>query len=156
MWHGETDQLIPWRQSVHYYREAAQRFGGFAKLDDWFRFYVAPGVNHCGQGSGPQPQALFDRLVEWVEDGVAPDRLLAQNITGGVVTRSRPLCPYPKMAKYIGGDANLAESFECGGNADTPENVCLDLVAPFQGETQNALDTDGVPFARSCSAPRGR
>jgi hypothetical protein len=155
MWHGETDQLIPWRQSVHYYREAAQRFGGFAKLDDWFRFYVAPGVNHCSGGAGPQPQNLFGVLVDWVENGVAPDRILSQNTSGGVVTRSRPLCPYPKMAKYIGGDANLAESFECGGNADTPDNVCLDLVAPFQNETANALDTDGVPFARSCGAPRG-
>lgn len=154
MWHGETDQLIPWRQSVHYYREAAQRFGGFSKLDDWFRFYVAPGVNHCSGGTGPQPQNLFGVLVDWVESGAVPDSILSR---GGSLNpaRTRPLCPYPKTAKYIGGDPEAAESFECGGNLDTPEMVCEDLVAPFQQETRNALDTAGVPFARSCAAPRG-
>jgi hypothetical protein len=154
MWHGETDQLIPWRQAVHYFREAAQRFGGYAKLQPWFRFFLAPGVNHCGGGAGPQPQALFDTLVNWVENGVAPDSILAR---GGSLNpaRTRPLCPYPRTAKYLDGDPNVAESFECGGNLDTPENVCMDLVAPFQHETQDRLDTEGVPFARSCAAPRG-
>ena len=52
MWHGGADQLIPWRQSVHYYRETAERFGGFKQLQSWFRFYLAPGVTHCGGGGG--------------------------------------------------------------------------------------------------------
>ena len=107
MWHGQTDQLIPWRQSVHYYREAAQHFGGFDRLQPWFRFFLAPGVNHCGGGVGPQPQALFDTMVAWVETGVAPERILSTNTTGGVVTRTRPMCPYPKTAVYKGGDVNL-------------------------------------------------
>jgi hypothetical protein len=146
MWHGGTDQLIPWRQSVHYYREAAEEFGGFKHLQEWFRFYLAPGVTHCGGGAGPQPQALFDTLVNWVENGVAPDSILAQNTTAGVVTRTRPLCPYPQTALYQGGDPNLASSFRCGGNIETRENACMDQVARFQKETGRALDTKGADF----------
>jgi hypothetical protein len=156
MWHGETDQLIPWRQSVHYYREAAQRFDGFHKLNPWFRFFVAPGVNHCSGGAGPQPQALFDTLVNWVENGVAPDSILAQNTTAGVVTRTRPLCPYPQTAIYQGGDPNLASSFRCGGNIETRGNACMDLVAKFQKETKNALDTKGMDNPGACKARHGR
>jgi hypothetical protein len=145
MWHGATDQLIPWRQAVHYYREAAQRFDGYHKLQRWFRFFVAPGVNHCGGGAGPQPQNLFGVLVDWVENGVAPDSILSSG--GG---RTRPLCPYPRTAKYQGGDPNLAESYDCAGNMETRSNICMDLVAEFQNETGNALDTEGMRNPGSC------
>jgi hypothetical protein len=150
MWHGETDQLIPWRQSVHYYREAAQRFDGYGKLQNWFRFYVAPGVNHCSGGAGPQPQNLFGVLVDWVENGVEPDSIRAANISGGVVTRERPLCPYPQTAIYQGGDPNAASSFRCGGNIETRENACMDLVAKYQKETQRPLDTRGLDNPGAC------
>jgi hypothetical protein len=139
MWHGETDQLIPWRQSVHYYRKAAERYDGYHKLQSWFRFYLAPGVNHCGQGAGPQPQNLFGVLVDWVENAKAPDSILALGGTA-MPTRTRPLCPYPQTAIWDGvGDKNVAASFHCGGNIETKENVCMDLVTKFQKETRNAL-----------------
>jgi feruloyl esterase len=55
-------------------------------------------------------------------------------------TRTRPLCPYPQTAIYNGtGDQNVATSFHCGGNIETRENVCMDLVTKFQKETRNAL-----------------
>ena len=148
MWHGETDQLIPWRQSVHYYREAAQHFDGYHKLKPWFRFYVAPGVNHCGGGAGPQPQNLFGVLVDWVENGVAPDSILTQNVSHG----QRPMCPYPQTALYQGGDPKVTASWRCGGNIETKENVCMDLVARYQHETKNALDTRGLDDRGMCSA----
>jgi hypothetical protein len=139
MWHGETDQLIPWRQSVHYYRKAAERYDGYHKLQSWFRFYLAPGVNHCGQGAGPQPQNLFGVLVDWVENAKAPDSILALGGTA-MPTRTRPLCPYPQTAIWDGvGDKNVAASFRCGGNLETKENVCMDLVTKFQKETRSAL-----------------
>src|SRR2546426_1392757 len=72
MWHGGADQLIPWRQSVHYYDKAAFRYKGYENLSSWFRFFLAPGVTHCGGGAGPQPQNLFDVMVNWVETGTAP------------------------------------------------------------------------------------
>jgi hypothetical protein len=139
MWHGETDQLIPWRQSVHYYRKAAEHFDGYDRLKPWFRFFLAPGVNHCGQGAGPQPQNLFGVLVDWVENAKAPDSILALGGTA-MPTRTRPLCPYPQTAIWDGvGDKNVAASFHCGGNIETKENVCMDLVTKFQKETRNAL-----------------
>jgi hypothetical protein len=153
MWHGQTDQLIPWRQSVHYYREAAQHFGGFNRLQPWFRFFLAPGVNHCGGGAGPQPQALFDVMVNWVENGVAPDRILSLNGTPAAPTRTRPMCPYPKTAVYKSGDPNLESSFACEGNVETKENLCMDLVARYQHETSRKLDTTGTDGA--CKAHHG-
>ena len=145
MWHGETDQLIPWRQSVHYYRESAQHFGSYNSLKPWFRFFLAPGVTHCGGGAGPQPQALFDTLVNWVENSVAPDSILASG--GG---RTRPLCPYPQTAIFTGGNTNDAASFRCGGDLETRENVCMDLVAKFQKETKKPLDTRGLHEPGEC------
>ena len=141
MWHGGADQLIPWRQSVHYYRQTAERFGGFKQVQSWFRFFLAPGVTHCGGGVGPQPQALFDTMVNWVENGVAPDTISALNVTGGVVTRSRPLCPYPQTAIYNGsGSVNDAASFHCGGDIETRDNACMDRVARYQDETGKHLE----------------
>jgi hypothetical protein len=155
MWHGGADPLIPWRQSVHYYREAAQRYDGYSKLQSWFRFYLAPGVGHCGGGAGPQPQALFDAMVNWAENGAAPDRILSTNTTGGVVTRSRPMCPYPKTAVYKGGDPNLESSFRCEGSIETKENVCMDLVAKYQHETRAKLDTKGMDNPNLCKPRHG-
>ena len=148
MWHGETDQLIPWRQSVHYYREAAQRFDGYHRLKPWFRFYVAPGVNHCGGGAGPQPQNLFGVLVDWVENGVAPDSILTQNATHG----QRPMCLYPQTALYQGGDPKVAASWRCGGDIESRENVCMDLVAKYQKETKDKLDTSALDDRKMCRA----
>jgi hypothetical protein len=137
MWHGGADQLIPWRQSAHYYREAAERYDGFSKLQNWFRFYLAPGVTHCGGGVGPQPQALFDTMVSWVETGKAPDSILSSNATLG----SRPMCPYPQTAIYNGkpADPTLVTSWHCGGNIETRASACMDRIARFQHETGTKL-----------------
>ena len=138
MWHGGADQLIPWRQSAHYYREAAERYDGFKSLQSWFRFYLAPGVAHCSGGAGPQPQALFDTMVSWVETGTAPDSILSQNATLG----ARPMCPYPQTAIYNGNgaDPKLFASWHCGGNIETRANACMDRVARFQHETGRDLE----------------
>jgi len=138
MWHGGADQLIPWRQSVHYYRQTAERFGGFKQVQSWFRFYLAPGVTHCGGGAGPQPQALFDTMVNWVENDVAPDSIVSTNATLG----SRPLCPYPQTAIYNGNgaDPKLLTSWHCDGDIETRDNACMDRVARYQDETGKHLE----------------
>jgi hypothetical protein len=96
---GGNDQLIMPRSVINYYRQMASRFGqgagkgpDFDRLQEFYRLFRAPGVAHCGGGSGPQPQNLFDALVKWVEHGAAPAKILAQTTSGGV-TRTRPLCP---------------------------------------------------------------
>jgi hypothetical protein len=148
MWHGGADQLIPWRQSVHYYDDAAFRYKGYENLAPWFRFFLAPGVTHCGGGAGPQPQALFDTMVNWVENGVAPNTILSSNATLG----SRPMCPYPQTAIFNGGDPKVASNWSCGGNLKNKETVCEELVTKYQKETLNALDTNGLANPAQCNA----
>ena len=150
MWHGGADQLIPWRQSVHYYDKAAFRYKGYENLASWFRFFLAPGVTHCGGGAGPQPQNLFDVMVNWVESGNAPDSITSTNAALG----SRPMCPYPQVAIYNGNgaDPKLMASWHCGGSLKTKETVCMDLVTQFQKEGSNALDTDGLANPATCNA----
>ena len=132
---------------IHYYRQMATRFGkgngaDFERLQGFYRLFRAPGVGHCGGGSGPQPQNLFGALVNWVENGVAPEQILAQ---GGGVTR--PLCPYPETAIYNGsGSTSDAASFHCGGNLETPEVVCADVLTKYKHEVKGPLvfDDSGI------------
>src|SRR5262249_53391377 len=147
MWHGGSDQLINWEQSSYYYREVANNYGGFDKLSRWFRFFLAPGVTHCGGGVGPQPQAMFDTMGNWVEKGDAPNAILASG--GG---RTRPLCRWPQTAIYNGtGSTDEAANFHCGGNVDTKEAICENyLIAKYQHETDKAYDTKGFPEAAFC------
>jgi len=158
MYHGGADPLIPHRQSIHYYNGTLDRFGGLDAVKPWFRFFVAPGMGHCSGGVGPQPQSLFERMVDWVETGAAPDSILATNVSNGVVTRSRPLCPWPQTALYNGtGDPNDAASFTCGGNVETRTASCLDIVARYQNETSTELEPTGRRNPATCnlSPPSG-
>ena len=69
-------------------------------------------------GRRAPPQNLFGALVNWVENGVAPEQVLAQTTVSGV-TRTRPLCPYPQTAIYNGaGSTDDASNFRCGGNLE--------------------------------------
>jgi hypothetical protein len=139
------------RGVIHYYRQMASRFGqgagkgpAFEGVQKFYRLFRAPGVAHCGGGSGPQPQNLFGALVNWVENGVAPEQILAQNTSGGVVTRTRPLCPYPQTAIYNGtGSQDDAANFHCGGDLEAPEVVCADVLTKYKHEVKGPLDVRG-------------
>ena len=72
-----------------------------------------PGVAHCTGGVGADNIDLLPALEQWVEQGVRPDRVTASKIVNGVTQFTRPLCPYPGVATYIGGNPNAAESFAC-------------------------------------------
>jgi feruloyl esterase len=76
---------------------------------------MAPGVTHCAGGAGPQPTGLMEAMLAWVEDGKAPETLpAARRDQTGTVTRSRPLCQYPLVAKYKGsGSTDDAANFTC-------------------------------------------
>jgi hypothetical protein len=158
---GGNDQLIMPRGVINYYREMASRFGqgagkgpDFASLQEFYRLFRAPGVGHCGGGNGPQPQNLFDALVNWVENGVAPKMILAQTTSGGVVTRTRPLCPYPQTAVYKGsGSTDSATNFDCGGDLEVPEIVCPDVLAKYKHEVKGPIDFSGSGVNRNiCGA----
>jgi hypothetical protein len=159
---GANDQLIFPRGVINYYRVMASGLGrhgepDFDRLQQFYRLFRAPGVAHCGGGNGPQPQNLFGALVGWVENGVAPAQILATTTTGGVVTRSRPLCPYPQTAIYNGsGSTDAAASFHCGGNLETREVVCADVLTKYKHEVRGRLDFDGSGVERRRCERHGR
>jgi len=113
MWHGFADQLIVPGGTIDYYDKVARRSGGYVRTQEFARLFMAPGVAHCGGGSGPQPQGLFEAVVDWVEHGRAPQQILATKAVVGA-TQSRPLCPYPSFARWTGaGSTDDAANFVC-------------------------------------------
>jgi feruloyl esterase len=101
---------------VQYYERVREVMG--AQAADFFRLFMMPGVFHCSGGVGPDRLDTVTALVTWVERGVAPDRLIAARRVGDKTVRTRPLCPYPQVAKYRGqGSIDEAESFVCAAPA---------------------------------------
>ena len=89
-------------------------FGSAADVDGFYRLFMAPGMAHCGGGTGPNSFDMQAALEQWVERGAAPDQILATRATNGVVDRIRPLCKFPATAVYSGrGDTNDAANFTC-------------------------------------------
>jgi feruloyl esterase len=72
-------------------------------------------VLHCGGGNGPDNVDWVDAITEWVENGTAPDRVIAKKVAqGGETTRTRPICRYPQHAEYKGsGGTDEADNFVC-------------------------------------------
>ena len=84
---------------------------------------MAPGVHHCVGGPGPNAFDMLTPLENWVENGIAPDRIIASHMTGNMVDRTRPLCPYPQEARYIGrGSIDDAANFVCRHRSDHDEH----------------------------------
>ena len=118
--HGLADQLIPPQSTIEYYERVQQRMGGAEKTAEFARLFLVPGVDHGFRGAGPTPQGTQAALIRWVEEGKAPDRLLAEaKGKDGKVTRSRPLFPFPQFAKYSGT-----------GNPDDAANFVAATAAP--------------------------
>ena len=101
-YHGWNDQLISPQNSIDYYESVAAvlRHSAAVDVDGFYRLFMAPGMAHCGGGSGPNTLDMQAALEQWVERGVAPDQIIATRSIGGVVERSRPLCVYPKTAVW--------------------------------------------------------
>ncbi len=113
-YHGWNDQLIAPRNSVNYYTSVLEKMGGAAKTMGWFRLFMAPGMGHCRGGEGPDTFDSVTAIEDWVEKGRAPDSIIASHSTDGKVDRTRPLCPYPQIAKYKGsGSTDDATNFAC-------------------------------------------
>jgi feruloyl esterase len=91
------------------FTQAAQKTG------DFMRLFMVPGMNHCGGGPGPNTFDALSALSSWVEKKQPPDMLLGTHLTNGTPDLTRPLCPYPQVAKYSGqGDVRRAANFTCG------------------------------------------
>lgn len=112
MWFGWADPALNPMMGVEYYESVLRTMGPGTR--DFFRLYMMPGVFHCSGGVGCDAASRLAALIQWVEEGKAPDRIVAMKIAGGKVVRTRPLCPYPEVARYKGaGSIDDAESFVC-------------------------------------------
>ena len=113
IYHGWEDQNISPRMSVDYYKNVVATLGK-DQVTDAVRLFMVPGMGHCGGGDGPSEFDMVAELEKWREKGKAPAEILASKVADGQVIRTRPLCPYPQVAKYKGtGSIDKAESFTC-------------------------------------------
>ncbi len=122
--HGAADGVFSIDDTADWYTSLNQRLSGRAA--EAVRFFRVPGMGHSRGGPATDQYDALSALVDWVERGVAPDRIVAAargtGNAGGANTdvpstwsasRTRPLCPYPLVARYKGGDAEAAASFAC-------------------------------------------
>jgi feruloyl esterase len=120
-----ADPIGPPMDAVNYYEKVQKVLGGRAKTGSFFRLFMAPGMSHCGGGPGPilfgsdvshskiDPEHdVLSALQQWVEGDSAPQYIIAAHRTNDVVDRTRPLCPYLKVALWNGsGDSDDAKNF---------------------------------------------
>ena len=134
LYHGWSDAAIPAQNAIDYYQSVVKKIGR-KKNSSFVRLYMVPGMQHCGGGSGPNsfgqggvPRGDASRdvaaaLERWVEQGVAPEEIIATKFKSGTnpasgIVRTRPLCPYPMVARYKGtGSTDDAANFECAAPA---------------------------------------
>lgn len=120
LYHGWCDAAIPAQAVIDYYQSVEKKMGA-KKTGEFVRLFMVPGMQHCGGGAGPNafgqggtPKGdaadnIAAALVQWVEKGTAPERIIASR-----PGRTRPLCAYPKTARYKGtGSTDDAANFEC-------------------------------------------
>jgi feruloyl esterase len=129
-YHGWADAAIPAQSSIAYY-ESVEKYVG-QDIRDFYRLFMVPGMGHCHGGAGPNsfggmfmPEGRLDSdhnalqaLVRWVEQGQAPERIIATKYqdedASQSVLRTRPICVYPKVARWLGrGSIDDAGNFEC-------------------------------------------
>jgi feruloyl esterase len=114
MYHGWNDQNVSPYNSVKYFKSVEDTMGGASKTAENIRLFMVPGMAHCAGGEGPNTFDKIGTLDRWVEEGKAPEKIVASHSTDGKVDRTRPLCPYPQVAKYKGtGSIDDAANFEC-------------------------------------------
>jgi feruloyl esterase len=131
MYHGWADPLIPSQTSINYFNAlvAGDRGGfqpasfdagrdpGLARTQTYARLFMVPGMYHCSGGPGPNVFDALTPLLTWVEKGKAPETITATkfvNNTPPAVEMTRPLCLYPKVARYNGsGSTSVASNFTC-------------------------------------------
>jgi hypothetical protein len=109
VYNGLSDQGMASSVLADWYDEVVRVNG--ESVRDSVRLFFIPGMCHCDGGKATDRFDMLDTIMAWVEEGHAPDRILAtgQSFPG----MTRPLCPYPLVARYRGGDANNADSFVC-------------------------------------------
>lgn len=131
LWHGWADQRITPLNSIAYH-QALQNQLGKDRVATFERLYMLPGLYHCSGGEGPTHFDLLTPLLDWVENGQAPEAITTFNDKARI---SRPVFPYPQVATYTGkGDPNDVDSYQPGPALIDPPPVQWlgnDLLTPY-------------------------
>jgi feruloyl esterase len=143
LWHGWADQHISPMYTIQYY-EAMQNQMGQKTVDEFTRMYLVPGVGHCGGGEGDDSIDLISNITGWVEQGTAPGSVMTYKLdSSGSQTASRPVYPYPAVARYTGsGDWHDGANYVSDAaryNVRTPSWPGSILYTPYTPKVQ------GVP-----------
>jgi feruloyl esterase len=128
-YHGWSDIYITPQVSIDYAASVRAKMGASA-TDSFYRLFMAPGMQHCSSGPGPNVfggsgqgapvvedprNDALSAVIAWVEQGRVPDHLVASHRSAsGAVDRTRKLCPYPQRAVYDGtGSTDDESNFVC-------------------------------------------
>ena len=122
MYSGTEDQLVPFPDAVNYYERVIEAQDGLTQTQDFFRFFLVPGMAHCGGGPGlgdfgqgiqDTGHDVLTALMDWVEKGIAPDKFTGSGYDPvNKVRFERPIYPYPMVPEYIGGDPTSPSSYQ--------------------------------------------
>jgi feruloyl esterase len=153
LWHGWADSRVPPASTLAYHA-ALRKTMGDAAVDGFARLYMLPGMFHCIGGEGPHAFDLLTPLMDWVESGIAPSRIVASKLVEGKATRTRPVFPYPTVARYTGSGsiddaANFTPQEPPQHYDDGVDWLGADL---FRGGLEQWCGWDGMRFW--CSATR--
>lgn len=116
MYTGTCDPIVPFQDAIHYYERVVEEIGSLEATQEFFRYFIIPGMGHCSGGPGINnvTKDMLVALMGWVERGEAPDSLVATRYkegTHGVVEMQRPVFPYPDFPEYAGGDSAMPQSY---------------------------------------------
>ena len=124
LWHGWCDAAVPARAVIDYYQSIVKKMGS-TRAGEFVRLFMVPGMQHCadspefgqhGVAQGDARSDLAAALERWVEQGIAPEEIIATKNKSAAsrIVRTRPLCAYPKVARYKGtGSTDDAANFQC-------------------------------------------
>lgn len=117
IFHGVSDPVFSAKDTGEWFARLDANNDGDAKA--FAKYYPVPGMGHCSTGPTTDSFDMFGALVDWVENGKAPDAVVASARDGNkelpeaLKGASRPLCSFPLMARHVGGDTASADSFAC-------------------------------------------
>ncbi|HTY92455.1 MAG TPA: tannase/feruloyl esterase family alpha/beta hydrolase, partial [Steroidobacteraceae bacterium] len=123
LWQGTADAAIGPNVLLDYYQRLRDAAGSLAAARNFARAFMVPGVSHCGGGYVPYDGPLLPALVNWVEQGTAPEQISFTATLADGTSRTRPVYAYPLRARYDGhGDINSAASFHAEAPPIEPDD----------------------------------
>jgi feruloyl esterase len=114
LYHGWADQQVAPGSSIEFYKSVVSLSADPEHASNWVRLFMVPGMGHCLGGEGLDAFDKVSVMEQWAEQGKLPTQITAAHRTADKVDRTRPLCPYPQVARYNGtGNIDDASNFTC-------------------------------------------